>query len=225
LFIKVPGTAAGVPAVEELTFRGVPINVTLLFSTEHWRASAEAYLRGLERRAAAGLSLDVASVGSLFISRWDSLLEAKLPASLKNRIGLGIGADCYAEYVKLHATDRWLALEGKGARPQRLLFASTSTKDPALPATLYAAGLAAPRTVDTMPEATLKAVHAGAPVTAVLPLDGGPMRAALAEARAAGIDLDAAAAQLQEQGAKSFEQSWNDLLKDIASKSGALAGR
>ena len=225
LFIKVPGTAAGVPAVEELTFRGVPINVTLLFSTEHWRASAEAYLRGLERRAAAGLSLDVASVGSLFISRWDSLLEAKLPASLKNRIGLGIGADCYAEYVKLHATDRWLALEGKGARPQRLLFASTSTKDPALPATLYAAGLAAPRTVDTMPEATLKAVHAGAPVTAVLPLDGGPMRAALAEALAAGIDLDAAAAQLQEQGAKSFEQSWNDLLKDIAAKSGALAGR
>lgn len=223
LFIKVPGTAAAAPAIEELIFRGVPINVTLLFSTAHWRACAEAYLRGLERRVAAGLTPDVASVASLFISRWDNLLEAKLPANLKNRIGLGIGADCYAEFVSLHASERWLALEAQGARPQRLLFASTSTKDPSLPATLYAAGLAAPRTVDTMPEATLKALHAGGTIAGVLPPDGGPMRHALAEARAAGIDLEATALQLQEQGAKSFEQSWHDLLADIRRKSGALA--
>jgi transaldolase len=225
LFIKVPGTAEGAPAIEELTYRGIPVNVTLLFSTAHWRAAAEAYLRGLERRAAEGKSLDVAGVASLFISRWDTLLDAKLPPALRNRIGLGIGADCYAAYVAMHASPRWLALQGKGARPQRLLFASTSTKDPALPATLYAAGLAAPRTVDTMPEATLRAIHAGPPVTAVLPTDGGPLRAALAEARAAGIDLEAAAAELQSQGAKSFVQSWNDLLKDIRAKSGALAAR
>ncbi|MFM8642072.1 MAG: transaldolase [Phycisphaerales bacterium] len=225
LFIKVPGTAEGVPAIEELTWRGVPVNVTLLFSTAHWRAAAEAYVRGLERRAAEGKSLDVCSVASLFVSRWDTLLDPKLPAALKNRIGLGIGADCYADYVAMHATPRWLALEAKGARPQRLLFASTSTKDAALPATLYAAGLAAPRTVDTMPEATLKAIHAGPPVTAVLPTDGGPLRRALAEARAAGIDLEAAAAELQAQGAKSFVQSWNDLLKDIRAKGGALAAR
>lgn len=223
LYIKVPGTAAGVPAIEELTFRGVPVNVTLLFDTAHYLAAAEAYLRGLERRVAAGKDPRVAGVASLFISRWDATLDAKLPEALRNRIGLAIGADAYAAYVALHSSPRWLALEAKGARPQRLLYASTGTKDPKLPPTLYVEGLASPITVNTIPEATLQAFHVGGRVTGVLPPDGGPRRAALAEARAAGIDLAATAAALQEQGAKAFEQSWADLLRDIRSKAGVLA--
>ncbi len=223
LYIKVPGTAAGLPAIEELTFRGVPVNVTLLFDTAHYMAAAEAYLRGLERRVAAGKDPRVAGVASLFISRWDATLDARLPQGLRNRIGLAIGADAYAAYVALHSSERWLALEAKGARPQRLLYASTGTKDPKLPPTLYVEGLASPVTVNTIPEATLQAFHAAGRVTAVLPPDGGPLRAALAEARAAGIDLAATAAALQEQGAKAFEQSWGDLLRDIRSKAGVLA--
>jgi transaldolase len=223
LYIKVPGTAAGLPAIEELTFRGIPVNVTLLFDTAHYLAAAEAYLRGLERRAAAGKAPAVAGVASLFISRWDATLDAKLPPALRNRIGLAIGADAYAAYVELHSSPRWLALQAKGARPQRLLYASTGTKDPKLPPSLYVEGLASPITVNTIPEATLQAFHASGRVTAVLPPDGGPQRAALAEARAAGIDLAATAATLQEQGAKAFVQSWNDLLADIRTKSGALA--
>jgi transaldolase len=223
LFIKVPGTAEGAPAIEELTYRGIPVNVTLLFSTAHWRAAAEAYLRGLERRVAAGKAPDTLGVASLFISRWDATLDAKLPQALRNRVGLAIGADAYAAYVELCSSPRWLALQAKGARPQRLLFASTGTKDPALPPSLYVEGLAAANTVNTVPEATLKAFHASGRVTAVLPPDGGPLRAALAEAHAAGIDLAGTAAALQEQGAKAFVQSWNDLLKDIRAKSGALA--
>jgi len=223
LFIKVPGTAAGLPAIEELTFRGVPINVTLLFDTAHYLAAADAYLCGLERRVAAGKSPVVAGVASLFISRWDATLDAKLPANLKNRVGLAIGADAYAAYVELHSSARWLALQAKGARPQRLLYASTGTKDPKLPPSLYVAGLASPITVNTVPEATLQAFHAEGAVTAVLPPDGGPLRAALAEAKAAGIDLAGTAAALQKQGAEAFEKSWADMLADIRSKSGALA--
>ncbi len=225
LYIKVPGTAAGLPAIEELTFRGIAVNVTLLFDTAQYLAAAGAYLRGLERRVAAGLPPDVAGVASLFVSRWDNLLEPKLPAPLKNRIGLGIGADAYAAYVALHSGARWLRLQEKGARPQRLLYASTSTKDPALPATLYVEGLASPITVNTMPESTLQALHAGGRIGALLPPDGGPARAALAAATAAGIDLPATAALLQKQGAESFEKSWHDLLGDIGKKSGALAAR
>ncbi|MFM8639590.1 MAG: transaldolase [Planctomycetota bacterium] len=223
LYIKVPGTKEGLPAIEELTFRGVPVNVTLLFDTAHYLAAAEAYLRGLERRVAAGKAPDTLGVASHFISRWDATLDAKLPAELKNRVGLAIGADAYAAYVDLCSSPRWLALQAKGARPQRLLYASTGTKDPKLPASLYVEGLASPITVNTVPEATLQAFHASGRVSAVLPPDGGPLRAALAAARAAGIDLAGTAAALQEQGAKAFVQSWNDLLKDIRAKSGALA--
>jgi transaldolase len=221
LYIKVPGTKEGIPAIEELTFRGIPVNVTLLFDTAHYLAAAEAYLRGLERRVAAGKAPDTSGVASLFISRWDATLDAKLPPALRNRVGLAIGADAYAAYVELHSSARWLALQAKGARPQRLLYASTGTKDPKLPASLYVEGLASPITVNTVPEATLQAFHAGGRVTAVLPPDGGPLRAALAEARSAGIDLPGTAAALQEQGAKAFVQSWNDLLKDIRTKIGA----
>jgi transaldolase len=199
------------------------VNVTLLFDTAHYLAAAEAYLRGLERRVAAGKAPDTLGVASLFISRWDATLDAKLPAELRNRVGLAIGADAYAAYVELCSSPRWLALQAKGARPQRLLYASTGTKDPKLPPSLYVEGLASATTVNTVPEATLQAFHASGRVTAVLPPDGGPLRAALAEARAAGIDLAGTAAALQEQGAKAFVQSWNDLLKDIRAKSGALA--
>jgi transaldolase len=199
------------------------VNVTLLFDTAHYLAAAEAYLRGLERRVAAGKAPDTLGVASLFISRWDATLDAKLPQALRNRVGLAIGADAYAAYVELCSSPRWLALQAKGARPQRLLFASTGTKDPALPPSLYVEGLAAANTVNTVPEATLKAFHASGRVTAVLPPDGGPLRAALADTHAAGIDLAGTAAALQEQGAKAFVQSWNDLLKDIRAKSGALA--
>jgi transaldolase len=223
LYIKVPGTKEGIPAIEELTFRGIPVNVTLLFDTAHYQAAAEAYLRGLERRVAAGKAPDTLGVASLFISRWDATLDAKLPQALRNRVGLAIGADAHAAYVELCSSPRWLALQAKGARPQRLLFASTGTKDPALPPSLYVEGLAAANTVNTVPEATLKAFHASGRVTAVLPPDGGPLRAALADTHAAGIDLAGTAAALQEQGAKAFVQSWNDLLKDIRAKSGALA--
>jgi transaldolase len=223
LYIKVPGTKEGIPAIEELTFRGIPVNVTLLFDTAHYLAAAEAYLRGLERRVAAGKAPDTLGVASLFISRWDATLDAKLPAGLRNRVGLAIGADAYAAYVELCSSPRWLALQAKGARPQRLLYASTGTKDPKLPPSLYVEGLASPTTVNTVPEATLQAFHGSGRVTAVLPPDGGPLRAALAEARAAGIDLAGTAAALQEQGAKAFVQSWHDLLKDIRAKSGALA--
>jgi len=223
LYIKVPGTKEGIPAIEELTFRGIPVNVTLLFDTAHYLAAAEAYLRGLERRVAAGEAPDTLGVASLFISRWDATLDARLPADLRNRVGLAIGADAYAAYVELCSSPRWLALQAKGARPQRLLYASTGTKDPKLPPSLYVEGLASATTVNTVPEATLQAFHASGRVTAVLPPDGGPLRAALGAARAAGIDLAGTAAALQDQGAKAFVQSWNDLLKDIRAKSGALA--
>ena len=225
LYIKVPGTPAGLPAIEELTFRGIPVNVTLLFDTAQYLAAAEAYLRGLERRVEAGQAPGTSGVASLFISRWDATLDAKLPPALKNRVGLAIGADAYAAYVELHASDRWLRLESMGARPQRLLYASTGTKDPVLPPALYVEGLASPRTVNTVPEGTLQAFHASGRVTAVLPPDGGPLRAALADARAAGVDLAATASELQEQGAKAFVQSWHALLADLRTKGGALAAR
>ncbi|MFO0963499.1 MAG: transaldolase [Phycisphaerales bacterium] len=225
LYIKVPGTPQGVPAIEELVFRGIPVNVTLLFSTEQYLAAAEAYLRGLERRAQAGKELRVEGVASLFISRWDTAVDPKVPADLKARTGLAVGADAYAAYTALYSGERWLRLEERGARPQRLLFASTGTKDPALAPAYYVEGLAAPRTVNTMPEATLQALHAGGRIAGVLPPDGGPARAALARIRAAGVDLAATAATLQKQGAEAFEKSWHDLLADIRTKSGALAAR
>jgi len=222
LFIKIPGTREGLPAIEEAIFAGVPINVTLLFSREHYLAAAEAYLRGIERRIAAGLKPDVASVASLFISRWDVAVSGKAPAALYNQLGLAIGQRTYKAYCDALASARWQRAFNAGARPQRLLLASTGTKDPKASDILYVKGLAAPLTVNTMPEATLKAFADHGEVGAVMAPDGGDCEAVLAQFAKAGIDVAALAAQLQEEGAKSFVNSWNELMSVIASKSAAL---
>ncbi len=215
LLIKIPGTAQGLPAIEETIAAGIPVNVTLLFSSADVLASAEAYTRGIERRIAAGQSPVVASVASLFISRWDPYSAAALPEGLRGRLGLAIGAQAHADHVRFFSSPRWQALRAQGARPQRLLFASTGTKDPAAPPTFYVAGLAAPDTVDTMPEETLLAAGAtDAPVTLLDPAAPD----ALAPFRAAGYDLDAAAADLQKKGADAFVASWTSLLERIATK-------
>ena len=223
LFIKIPGTAEGLPAIEEAIFAGVPINVTLLFSTAHYLAAAEAWLRGIERRLAAGLSPDVGSVASLFISRWDVAVAGKLPAELNMKLGIAVGRQAYKAYGDWLASARVRRVMNEGAAPQRLLLASTGTKDPKASDTLYVEALAAPFTVNTMPEGTLKAFadhgRAGAPV----PADGGDCEAVLAAIRKAGIDLEALAAKLQSDGAAAFVKSWHELLGQIASKSASLA--
>ena len=223
LFIKIPGTAEGLPAIEEATFAGVPINVTLLFSTAHYLAAAEAWLRGIERRLDAGLSPDVGSVASLFISRWDVAVAGKLPDALHMKLGVAVGRQAYKAYGDWLASARVRRIMNEGAAPQRLLLASTGTKDPKASDTLYIEQLAAPFTVNTMPEGTLKAFadhgQAGAPV----PADGGDCEAVLAAVRQAGVDLDALAAKLQSDGAASFVKSWHELLGQIASKSATLA--
>ena len=222
LFIKIPGTPEGLPAIEEAIFAGVPVNVTLLFSPEHYIAAAEAYLRGIERRIAAGLRADVGSVASLFISRWDSAVRGKVPDSLSDQLGIAIGKGAYKAYRALIASPRWQRAFNAGARPQRLLFASTGTKDPRASDVLYIKMLAAPLTVNTMPEATLKAFADHGEVNGILPADGGDFEAVLAQFRKAGIDLNALATRLQDEGAASFVKSWNELMEVIVSKSGAL---
>jgi transaldolase len=222
LFIKIPGTREGIPAIEEAIFQGVPVNVTLLFSTAQYQAAAEAYLRGLERRVAAGLSPDVRSVASLFISRWDRATQERLPAPLRNTLGIAIGKQAFRAYRQLMATDRWQRLMNLGARPQRLLFASTGVKDPSAPDTLYITALAAPNTVNTMPEETLLAFGDHGSLSGVLGADGGNCDQALAAIGAAGVDVAALAAQLQTDGAESFNASWRNLLKSIETKSKAL---
>jgi transaldolase len=222
LFIKIPGTPEGLPAIEEAIFAGVPVNVTLLFSPEHYVAAADAYLRGIERRIAAGLRADVGSVASLFISRWDSAVRGKVPDSLSDQLGIAIGKGAYKAYRALIASPRWQRAFNAGARPQRLLFASTGTKDPRASDVLYIKMLAAPLTVNTMPEATLKAFADHGEVNAILPADGGDFEAVLAQFRKAGIDLNALATRLQDEGAASFVKSWNELMAVIVSKSGAL---
>lgn len=220
LFIKIPGTPEGLPAVEEAIASGVPVNVTLLFSPAQYLACAEAYTRGIERRVAAGLPAYVPSVASLFISRWDPATAKQLPAELQNRVGLAIGRQAYVDYRAFFATERWQPLLAAGARPQRLLFASTGTKDPSLPATLYITGLAAPDTVNTMPEETLLATgQSEAPVTA---LDASAPDQ-LAPFAAAGLDVDAVAAELQAKGAEAFVGSWTSLLDRIAARVAAVA--
>ena len=223
LFIKVPGTAEGVPAIEELIFAGVSVNVTLLFSREHYLAAAEAYQRGLERRRDAGLDLDVASVASVFISRWDKAVKGKLPASLSDKLGVAIAGRTYKAYRDLLDSDRWQALAGAGAKPQRLLWASTGTKDPALPDTFYIHALASEHTINTMPEGTLAAFAAHGEVGDLLPRDGGDAESMLTRIGDAGVDVDGVAAQLQKEGADSFDASWDDLLGCIESKTVALA--
>ncbi len=222
LFIKIPGTKEGAAAIEEAIFSGVPVNVTLLFSREHYLNAADAYMRGLERRLAAGLSPDVRSVASLFISRWDKAIMDKAPANLHNKLGIAVGRQTYQAYRELMDSDRWQRLENQGARPQRLLFASTGAKDPAASDVLYISALAAPNTVNTMPEKTLLAFGDHGQVSGALARDGGNAEQALAEFAKAGVDMDKLAADLQEDGAKSFDESWQDLLNSIELKSKSL---
>jgi transaldolase len=222
LFIKIPGTSEGLPAIEEAIFAGVPINVTLLFSTAHYLAAAEAWLRGIERRLAAGLSPDVGSVASLFVSRWDVAVTGKLPPELDMKLGIAVGRQAYKAYGDWLASPRVRRVMNEGAVPQRLLLASTGTKDPKASDTLYVEALAAPFTVNTMPEGTLKALADHGRVGAPTPADGGDCEAVLAGVRQQGIDLDALAARLQKEGAASFAASWHELLGMIASKTAAL---
>ena len=225
LYVKIPGTPAGVPAIEESIFAGVPINVTLLFSREQYIAAAEAYLRGIERRIAAGLDPRVASVASLFVSRWDKAVAEKVPPELRNKLGIAIGQRTYRAYRELLASSRWKQLAVAGARPQRLLWASTGTKDPNASDTLYIEALAAPDTIDTIPEKTLKAFADHGKINAVMAENGGDAEAMLARFASAGVDIDALAAQLQLDGAASFVKSWQELLQRIADKSVALAAK
>src|SRR5215471_15334837 len=223
LFIKIPGTKEGLPAIEESIFAGVPINVTLLFSREHYIAAAEAFLSGIERRITAGLNPSVGSVASVFVSRWDVAVAGKVPEELSNRLGIAVAQRTYKAYRELLTSPRWQRVYNAGARPQRLLWASTGTKDPKASDVLYVKALAAPFTVNTMPEGTLKALASHGEVGPLLPVDGGDCEAVLAEFAKAGIDSDALAAQLQDEGAKAFVKSWNELMTVIASKSAALA--
>jgi transaldolase len=223
LYVKIPGTPAGVPAIEAAIFAGVPVNVTLLFSREHYLRVAEAYMRGIERRIAAGLDPRIGSVASLFVSRWDRAVGDKVPEELRNRLGIAIAGRTYRAHCELLASKRWRDLESTGARKQRMLWASTGTKDPKAAAGLYVEALAAPDTVDTMPEKTLLAFAAGGSVKSAMPKDGGDAEEVLARFAKAGIDVDALAARLQLEGAQSFVKSWSELMKRIADKSAALA--
>ncbi len=225
LFIKIPGTPDGCAAIEESIFGGVPVNVTLLFSAAQVIAAAQAYMRGLERRLAAGLDPQIGSVASLFVSRWDVAVRDTVPPALRNRLGIAIAQRAYREYRSLLASPRWRALAALGARPQRLLWASTSTKDPDSPDTLYVEALAAPDTINTMPDKTLAAFADHGRVKGALPPDGGDADAVLAEFKRAGVDETALAARLQREGAASFDASWKDLLDRVAARRAMLAPR
>jgi len=222
LLIKIPGTREGLPAIEEAIFAGIPINVTLLFSYKHYLDTADAFLRGIERRIDAGLRPEVGSVASVFISRWDSAVNDKVPEALRNQLGIAVAKQTYAAYRGLLASPRWQRAFNAGARPQRLLWASTGTKDPGASDVLYVKSLAAPFTVNTMPEGTLKALADHGTLGGLLTADGGDSEAVLARFAAAGIDVDALARQLQDDGAKSFVASWQELMGVIETKSAAL---
>jgi transaldolase len=222
LFIKIPGTAEGIPAIEEAIFAGVPVNVTLLFSREHYVAAAQAYIRGVERRVAAGLNPHVGSVASVFISRWDAAVSAKVPAELRGRLGIAMAQRTYKAYRDLLASDRWLRLLNVGARSQRLLWASTGTKDPHASDVLYVKSLAAPHSVNTMPEKTLLALADHGEIGAMLPHDGGDAEDVLDRFAQAGVDVNALAAELQRDGAASFVASWKELLACLVDKSKTL---
>jgi transaldolase len=222
LFIKIPGTKEGMPAIEEAIFAGIPVNVTLLFSREQYLASAEAFLRGVERRIDAGLDPNVASVASVFVSRWDVAVAGKVPESLRTRLGIAVALRTYQAYRSLLGSPRWQRAYNAGAKPQRLLWASTGTKDPHALDILYVKALAAPFTVNTMPEATLKALAQHTELGSALPADGGDSEEVLAQFAKAGIDVDRLAAQLQDEGAKAFVKSWTELVGVIASKSAAI---
>ncbi len=222
LFIKIPGTKEGLPAIEEAIFAGVPVNVTLLFSREQYVAAANAFLRGIERRLDAGLNPNVSSVGSVFVSRWDSAVKDKVPSDLRNRLGIAVAMRTYKAARDLLTSPRWQRVYNAGARPQRPLWASTGTKDPTASEILYVKALAAPYTVNTMPEATLIAFAKNDHLGSILPADGGDCEEVLAQFGKAGVDVDALADKLQVEGAKSFVKSWNELMAVIASKSAVL---
>ncbi len=222
LFIKIPGTQEGLPAIEEAIFAGVPVNVTLLFSREQYVAAAEAYLRGIERRIAAGLKPDVTSVASMFISRWDVAVMGKEPEDLRNQLGIAVAKRTYAAYCSLVDSPRYQQVRSVGVRPQRLLWASTGTKDPSVSDLLYIEALVAPFTVNTMPEVTLNALAEHGAINHILPAHGGDCEEVLTSFAKAGIDIDALADQLQDEGASSFVKSWKELMGCIASKSEAL---
>jgi transaldolase len=223
LYIKIPGTEAGLTAIEESIFAGIPINVTLLFDAEQYLAAADAYMKGIERRIEAGHSADVASVASIFMSRWDVAVSDEVPEELHNRLGLAIGFQAYRAYRELLDSDRMQRLMNEGARPQRLLWASTGTKDPDASDTLYIEGFASPFTVNTMPEPTLHAFADHGEVGELVPADGGDCDQMLAKFGDAGIDVDALAKQLQEEGKDAFAKSWDEMLKTIESQAGATA--
>jgi transaldolase len=218
LLVKIPGTRAGLDAIEESIFDGIPVNVTLLFSAEHYLAAAQAYMRGIERRVAAGRDPVVASVASLFVSRWDKEGNAGLPPPLHNRLGIAVAQRTYRCYRELLASPRWQALAAAGARPQRLLWASTGSKDANAPDTLYVHALAAPDTINTIPERTLRALADHGNTAMAMATDGGNCEATLRQISAAGIDLDLLAEKLQRQGAESFVDSWQQLLQRVAEK-------
>ena len=218
LFIKIPGTAEGIAAIEQAIIKGIPINVTLLFSREHYLAAAEAYMRGLERRLAAGMAVAVESVASLFVSRWDAAVKDTTAVQFHHRLGIAIAMRTYRSYRELLASERWKKLAAAGARPQRLLWASTGSKDPAAPDTLYLEALAAPDTVNTIPEKTLLAFAAHGAVGAALPIDGGYADNVLEEFRREGINDETLAAQLQTEGVAAFAKSWSGLMTRIAEK-------
>ncbi|KRA33754.1 transaldolase [Rhodanobacter sp. Root627] len=222
LFVKIPGTPEGVPAIEEAIFAGIPINVTLLFSREQYLAVAEAYMRGIERRIAAGLDPKVGSVASVFVSRWDVASNKQLPPELHNKLGIAVIQQTYRAYRELLASPRWQKLAAAGAQPQRLLVASTGTKDPNASDTLYISALAAPDTIDTMPEKTLLALADHGQLNGVMPEDGGDADATVAKIAAAGVDIDALALKLQQDGAQAFVKSWHQLLGRLSDKVDSL---
>jgi transaldolase len=222
LLIKIPGTKEGLPAIEEAVFSGIPVNVTLLFSSEQYLAAAEAFLRGVERRIEAGLKPNVGSVASVFVSRWDTAVSGKIPRALNHKLGIAIAMRTYRAARSLLSSPRWHRIYNAGAHPQRLLWASTGTKDRTTSEVLYVKALAAPFTVNTMPEATLKALANHKELGSILPADGGDCEEVLSQFANAGINIDALAAQLQDEGAKSFVKSWNELMAEIQSKTAVL---
>jgi transaldolase len=221
LLMKIPGTPEGIAAIEASIAAGVPVNVTLLFSREQYLAAAHAYMRGIERRLAAGLDPNVGSVASMFISRWDKAVMSQVPSEMRNRLGIAVAKRTYAAYRGLLGSPRWQTLSNAGALPQRLLWASTSTKDPAASDVLYVEALAAPDTINTMPEDTLRAFADHGHLTGTMPADGGDAEDVLRRFAKAGVDVEALAAQLQREGARSFDDSWNKLMRSLASKSTA----
>jgi transaldolase len=223
IFIKIPGTEEGREAIEESIYAGTPVNVTLLFSTDQYVGAAEAYMRGIERRIADGLDPAVPSVASLFISRWDVAVADEVSDELRNRLGIAVGKRTYRAYRELLDSDRWQGLANQGARPQRLLFASTGTKDPNASDVLYVEAFAAPDTINTMPDNTLLAFADHGEVGEPIPADGGDADDVLAEFQSAGVDTDELAARLQREGAEAFNKSWKDLLESIESESRRLA--